>query len=115
MKGNEARVVFFLHPVKESKEGEVSETKEKIGLPGFRSIFLTIGAIIALGVLAYVLYVYAYKQDENLNKQIHIVKSLSHISGSMDANIPITEATATNPTDDASTLSAVDITPIPGF
>ena len=55
MKGNEARVVFFLHPVDQFKDGEVA----KVGNPfwsyfGLRYLLL-LGLILALGLLAYVL------------------------------------------------------------
>ena len=51
MKGNEARVVLFLHPVKDSKEGHVSKAKPKSMLPKCRSIILILGIILVLGVL----------------------------------------------------------------
>ena len=55
MKGNEARVVFFLQPVDQFKDGEVA----KVGNPfwsyfGLRYLLL-LGLILALGLLAYVL------------------------------------------------------------
>ena len=55
MKGNEARVVFFLQPVDQFKDGEVA----KVGKPfwsyfGLRSLLL-LGLILGLGVFAYVM------------------------------------------------------------
>ena len=54
MKGNEARVVFFLHPVDELKDGQVSEVK-----PLRRSfavnVLLLLGLLLGLGVLVFVL------------------------------------------------------------
>ena len=56
MKGNEARIVLFLHPVKDVKEGQkVSQEKPTSMLPKFRSILLILGTVLALGVLAFVL------------------------------------------------------------
>ena len=56
MKGNEARVVFFLHPVNQFKDGEVAEVKKSLwSFFGFRSLLLLLGLILGLGVLAYVL------------------------------------------------------------
>ena len=56
MKGNEARIVLFLHPVKDVKEGhKVSQEKPTSMLPKFRSILLILGTVLALGVLAFVL------------------------------------------------------------
>ena len=57
MKGNEARVVFFLHPVNQFKDGEVAEVKKSLwSFFGFRSvILLLLGLLLGLGVLAYVL------------------------------------------------------------
>ena len=56
MKGNEARVVLFLHPVKEFKEGKVSEAKPKSMLSRFPSILRILGTVLALGMVTYVLY-----------------------------------------------------------
>ena len=56
MKGNEARIIFFLHPVKEFKEGQVSKAKPRSMLLRFRCILLILGTSLALGVLGYVLY-----------------------------------------------------------
>ena len=56
MKGNEARVVFFLHPVNQFKDGEVAKVKKSLwSFFGFRSVLLLIGLLLGLGVLAYVL------------------------------------------------------------
>ena len=57
MKGNEARVVFFLHPVNQFKDGEVAEVKKSLwSFFGFRSLLLLLlGLLLGLGVLAYVL------------------------------------------------------------
>ena len=66
MKGNEARIVLFLHPVKEFKEGQVSKAKPTSMILGFRSILLILGTTFALGVLAYVLYSFTNNQFPNL-------------------------------------------------
>ena len=50
-----------MHPVKESKEGQVSNAKPRSMLPRFRSILLILGTILALGVLVYVLYSFTNK------------------------------------------------------
>ena len=57
MKGNEARVVFFLHPVNQFKDGEVAEVKKSLwSFFGFPSLLLLLlGLLLGLGVLAYVL------------------------------------------------------------
>ena len=56
MKGNEARVVFFLHPVNQFKDGEVAKVKKSFwSFFGFRSLILLLGLLLGLGVLAYVL------------------------------------------------------------
>ena len=53
MKGNEARVVFFLHPVDQLKDGQVSKVQ-----PLRRSIVVTVllllGLLLGLGVLVFV-------------------------------------------------------------
>ena len=56
MKGNEARVVFFLQPVDQFKDGEVTKVKKSFwNYFGFRSLLLLLGLLLGLGVLAYVL------------------------------------------------------------
>ena len=59
MKGNEARIVLFLNPVNGLQE---PKAKPKSMLPGLRNICLTLGTILTLGVLAYVLY-YRFTND----------------------------------------------------
>ena len=58
MKGNEARVVFFLHPVNQFKDGEVAKVEKSFwSFFGFRPLLLPIllGLLLGLGVLAYLL------------------------------------------------------------
>ena len=54
MKGNEARVVFYLHPVDQLKDGQVSRVQ-----PLWRSfvvyVLLLLGLLLGLGVLVFVL------------------------------------------------------------
>ena len=52
IKGNEARVVFFLHPVDQLKDGQVSQVK-----PLRRSFGVTVAVLLllGLGVLVFVL------------------------------------------------------------
>ena len=54
MKGNEARVVFFLHPVDQLKDGQVSRVQplKSSFVVGF---LLFLGLLLGLGVLVYVL------------------------------------------------------------
>ena len=61
MKGNEARIIFFLHPVKKVKRG-LQTKKNPITLPSLRSILLILGTILGLGVTAFVLYRFTNKQ-----------------------------------------------------
>ena len=51
MKGNEARIVFFLHPVKEFRLGQVSKAEPKSKLPRLRSVLLSLGTLFVFGVL----------------------------------------------------------------
>ena len=53
MKGNEARVVFFLHPVDQLKDGQVSQVKPLTSSIGIRFLLL-LGLLLALGVLLFV-------------------------------------------------------------
>ena len=54
MKGNEARVVFFLHPVDQLKDGQVSKVKPHKSSLGV-DLLLLLGLLVGLGVLVYVL------------------------------------------------------------
>ena len=55
MKGNEARVVFFLQPVDQFRDGEVAKAEKSFwSYFGFRSLLL-LGLLLGLGFLAYVL------------------------------------------------------------
>ena len=54
MKGNEARVVFFLHPVDQLKDGQVSKMKPLRSSFGVFAILL-LGLLLGLGVLVYLL------------------------------------------------------------
>ena len=53
MKGNEARVVFFLHPVDQLKDGQVSRVKPLRSSFVVRFLFL-LGLLLGLAVLVYV-------------------------------------------------------------
>ena len=95
MKGNEARVVLFLHPVKEFKEGQVSKTKPKSMLPRLRSILLVLGTMLALGALGLAALV-----KELTNKQFTLLEDFSTTTVYPDTPITInnTHATTTETT-----------------
>ena len=54
MKGNETRVVFFLHPVDQLKDGQVSKMKPLRSAFGVLSLLL--GLLLGLGVLVFLLF-----------------------------------------------------------
>ena len=54
MKGNEARVVFFLHPVDQLKDGQVSKVQPLRG-SFVVTVLLLFGLLLGLGVLVFVL------------------------------------------------------------
>ena len=54
MKGNEARVVFFLHPVDQLKDGQVSKV-QPLRRPFAVTVLLLLGLFLGLGVLVFVL------------------------------------------------------------
>ena len=62
MKGNEARVVFFLHPVDQLKDGQVSRVKPLRSSFVVYFLFL-LGLLLGLGVLVYV-FLQAVSQQE---------------------------------------------------
>ena len=52
MKGNEARVVFFLHPVDQVKDGKVAKVEPLKNSVGIISL-LVLALLLGLGVLIY--------------------------------------------------------------
>ena len=98
MKGNEARVIFFLHPVKEFKEGQVSQAKPKSMVLRLRSVLLGLGTLLAIGVLAYVLYRLTNEQKGR--------------DGT--STIRTTTTTTTTTTKTILPLTTVEVTPTPG-
>ena len=52
MKGNEARVVFFLHPVEQVKDGKVAKVEPLKNSVGIISLLL-LALLLGLGVLIY--------------------------------------------------------------
>ena len=54
MKGNEARVVFFLHPVDQLKDGQVSKV-QPLRKSFVVTLLLLLGLLLGLGVLVFVL------------------------------------------------------------
>ena len=52
MKGNEARVVFFLHPVDQVKDGKVAKVEPLKNSAGIISLLL-LALLLGLGVLLY--------------------------------------------------------------
>ena len=66
MKGNEARIVLFLHPVKEFKGGQMSKEKPKSMIPRLRSTLPFLGIALVLGVLTFVVYRFTNKQFTDL-------------------------------------------------
>ena len=53
MKGNEARVVFFLHPVDQLRDGQVSKVKPSRSSFGV-GLLLLLGLLVGIAVLVYV-------------------------------------------------------------
>ena len=54
MKGNEARIIFFLHPVDQLKDGQVSRVKP-LRSSFVVTVLLLLGLLLGLGVLLFVL------------------------------------------------------------
>ena len=65
MKGNEARVVFFLHPVDQLKDGQVSKV-QPLRRSFVVTVLLLLGLLLGLGVLVFVLLQFG---DETRNQQ----------------------------------------------
>ena len=109
MKGNEARVVFFLQPVDQFRDGEVAKVEKSFwSYFGFRSLLL-LGLILALGFLAYVAYVLA---------QIEGQEPAVSTTTAPTTTTMTTTSTTTTATDNTTTVSppsqTVPPTPLPG-
>ena len=63
MKGNEARMVLFLHPVDHLKEGQVSKVKPLRNSFGV-SVLLLLGLLLGLGVLLYLLLPFVVQSSQ---------------------------------------------------
>ena len=63
MKGNEARMVLFLHPVDHLKEGQVSKVKPLRNSLGV-SVLLLLGLLLGLGVLLYLLLPFVVQSSQ---------------------------------------------------
>ena len=61
MKGNEARVVFFLHPADQLKDGQVSEVKP-LRSSFVVTVLLLLGLLLGIGVLVFVLLQFGEQQ-----------------------------------------------------
>ena len=130
MKGNEARIVLFLHPVKEFKEGQVSKAKPTSMILGFRSILLILGTTFALGVLAYVLYSFTNKQFthvEVISTTADPLKTLSYqtdtpaltTESEVQPTKPVVSTSTTDTTEEGtkattSNTTTTAVTPTPG-
>ena len=62
MKGNEARVVFFLHPVDQLKDGQVSKV-QPLRRSFVVSVLLLVGLLLGLGVLVFVLFQFGVETE----------------------------------------------------
>ena len=92
MKGNEARVVFFLHPVNQFKDGEVAEVKKSLwSFFGFRSVLLLLGLLLGLSVLAYVLMT----QTEGRAPEVSTTNSSFPTATTRTTSVTLTSAVTT--------------------
>ena len=104
MKGNEARVVFFLHPVTEFKEGMVSSRTPNKVVYRICFILLTLSIILGLGAVGFVLFT-------NAKKQFVLLDFFPPSPGSTPRPPPTTITTTTTTTTTATT--AMTTTAIP--
>lgn len=109
MKGNEARVVFFLQPVDQFRDGEVAKVEKSFwSYFGFRSLLL-LGLLLGLGFLAYVAYVLA---------QIEGPEPAVSTTTAPTTTTVTTTSTTTTANDNTTTVSppspTVPPTPLPG-
>ena len=104
MKGNEARVVFFLQPVDQFKDGEVTKVEKSFwSFFGFRSLLL-LGLLLGLGMLAYVLV-----QIEELDPMVSTTTTTTTTTTVTTTTTTVNTTTATTTTVLPTTTSAPGI------
>ena len=108
MKGNETRVVIFLQPVNPPKEGQVSTLKQSKWK--FSPLFLVLGALLGLGMLAFVLL--TIKSDVNSGLDSTTVPTEPTIKTTI-TNTTTTEPTTMEINTTASTLKTTTEITIP--
>ena len=103
MKGNEARVVFFLHPVDQVKEGKVAKVEPLMNSVGIISLLL-LALLFGLGVLLYLFL--DLKADPSQPEPVSTTETNSESTTSEPATTGSTEVTSERPRENKSTTES---------
>ena len=114
MKGDEARVVFFLHPVDQLKDGQVSRVKQLSWSSSGVCLLLLLSLLLGLGVLMYILL-----QFGGLTQSQPGLVSTTEVSSDATTESPerTTEDTSNQKrrNDSTAQIDALKETPLPGI
>ena len=100
MKGNEARVVFFLHPVDQVRDGKVAKVKPLRNSLGVASLLL-VALLLGLGVLIYLFL--TPNVDPSQPEPDSTTESFPESTTSEPATTGSTEVTSERPRENIST------------
>ena len=105
MKGNEARVVFFLHPVDQVKDGKVAKVEPLKNSVGIISLLL-LALLLGLGVLIYLFF--TLKADPSQPEPVSTTETNSESTTSEPVSVTTqsTEATSEEPRENKSTTES---------
>ena len=108
MKGNEARVVFFLHPVDQVRDGKVAKVEPLKNSVGIISL-LVLALLLGLGVLIYLFL--ALKADPSQPEPDSTTESFPESTTSEPATTGSTEVTSERPRENKSTTESEPFLP----
>ena len=94
MKGNEARVVLFLHPVDQLKDGQLLEAKKTSWSSFIVGSLLVLGFLLGLGVL---LYLYLFPYLLTIQGEWISIKYLQELSSSTEVSVNATMESEVTP------------------
>ena len=110
MKGNEARVVFFLHPVDQVKDGKVAKVEPLKNSVGTISLLL-LALILGLGVLIFL----PFEADPSQPEPVSTTETNSESTTSEPVTTGSTEVTSEKPGENKSTTESGPFMPGKSF
>ena len=103
MKGNEARVVFFLHPVDQVKDGKVAKVEPLKNSVGIISLLL-LALLLGLGVLIYLFL--TFEVNPSQPEPVSTTETYSEPTTSEPVTTGSTEVTSERPRENKSTTDS---------